>query len=63
MKKYSTKDFKKVLKKNGFILDRSKGSHLIYKNSKNDTAVIYTSSRGIAKTVTDKIIKRYDLVI
>lgn len=31
-KQYTYRAFKKLLKKNGFVIDRKKGSHIIYVN-------------------------------
>lgn len=37
---YTYKDFKKILKKNGYLLVRKRGDHFIYKNYKGNTISI-----------------------
>lgn len=63
MRKFSTRDFQKVLKKNGYKLDRTKGSHLIYKNDKGEHIAIYQCGRGLAPSVTHKLIRDHNLKV
>lgn len=63
MRKFSTRDFQKVLKKNGYKLDRTKGSHLIYKNNEGIHIAIYQCGRGLAPSVTHKLIKQHNLKV
>ena len=63
MRKFSTRDFQKVLKKNGYVLERTKGSHLIYKNEEGTHIAIYQCGRGIAPSVTHKLIRDHSLKV
>lgn len=64
MKTYKYKEFKKILNKNGFQLDRISGDHFIYK-SKNERLHISIPLRGndIKPFYTAKLIKRFNLVV
>jgi len=63
MRKFSTRDFQKVLKKNGYKLDRTKGSHMIYKNDAGEHIAIYQCGRGLAPSVTHKLIRDHNLKV
>lgn len=63
MRKFSTKDFAKILKNNGYKLDRTNGSHLIYKNIKGRHITIYKCGKGMAPSLTQRLIKEYELKV
>ena len=58
---YNERDMKRILRKNGWALHRSNGSHLIYKNAKGEHLTI-----GICKCnkmVFQRLIKEYKLIV
>jgi len=58
MQSYSLKQFTRILKNNGFILDRIKGSHHIFKNEKNNIIVV---PRILNICVATRLIKENNL--
>ncbi len=51
----TAKDFIKILEKNGFVLTRQSGSHMIYRNSDGIRATIPFHTK---KIIHPKIVKR-----
>lgn len=58
MKQYSTREFKSLVSRNGFVLDRCKGDHFIYKRN-DDTIVI---NNKINMCVAKRLVKQFNLV-
>lgn len=60
MKVYSTKEAKRIVRKNGWYLDRSPGGgHEIFKHPDNKKIMVI--SRPLNKMVWEKIVKEFDL--
>lgn len=57
MKTYNKREFSKLLFKNGYILNRVKGSHFIYKK---DTTII-SVPKDLNKMISIRLIKEYHL--
>ena len=51
----TSREFKKLLRKNGYVYVRSKGSHDIYKNDKNTVAVPVRLNRMIAQRLIKEL--------
>ena len=60
MKKYTKRDFNKILISNGFVLVRQHGGHMIYKRNGNETCVI---PQTIQEPIAIRLIKEHKLVI
>ena len=58
MKQYSFKEFCKLLRKNGYELNRSKGDHFVYKNSERTVVV----NKNLNRMVCQRLIKENNLV-
>lgn len=57
---YTQKEFEKILKRNGYVLNRQKGDHLIYVNeSGRHISVKYPLNPCISR----RLIKEYNLII
>jgi predicted RNA binding protein YcfA (HicA-like mRNA interferase family) len=59
-KVYNNKEFTAILKKNGFVLERTKGSHSIYYNS--DTHRHMTVAHHLNRMVCERLIKENNLL-
>ena len=59
LKTYTTRDIKKLLIKNGFVAQRSRGSHEIYKRGSETVAVNYR----LHQVVAQRIVKEYKLTL
>ena len=59
MKTYNDREFKNILKKNGYVYLRSKGDHNIYINERTGRKV--TINKSLNKMVARRIIKEYAL--
>lgn len=57
-KQFSSTEFVRILLDNGFVYDRCKGSHKLYRRG-NDVVVI--PSRNCNKMLARRIIKTYNL--
>lgn len=62
IKQYSEREFKKILRNNGYRQIRSCGSHVIYKNDKQQEIAI-PSGREPNKMMMRRLIKENNLVI
>ena len=60
MKQYTHRDFMKILKKNEFSLDRTKGSHSIYTNDKGNHISI---PQTLACVIARRLIKENNLKV
>lgn len=58
---YNKKDVKRILRKNGWFIDRYNGSHIIYSNDNNEHLMI--TSRGCNKIIFQRLIKKYKLKV
>lgn len=58
MKQIKTKEFLRLLSKAGFVLDRTKGSHSIFVNSKGEHVSV---PRNLHSVIALRLIKEYDL--
>lgn len=61
MKTYNKRDIQIILRKNGYFLDRIKGSHAIYK--KKGSPPITVGATGCNKMVLQRLIKQNGLKI
>lgn len=59
MKYYNSREFKKILKNNGYKLERVKGSHYIYKKGKSEIVIPLKLNTMIAR----RLIKENQLVL
>lgn len=59
MKQYSVRDFKRLLEKNGYTLDRKSGDHLIY--AKDGCAPISITATRMKSVVALRLIKEHSL--
>ena len=57
MKQYSTRELKKIVTENGFVLVRTNGDHFIYKRE-DETIVI---NKNINICVANRLIKQHKL--
>ena len=60
MKKYTRFEFNRILISNGFVLERQKGGHLIYKRNGKETCVI---PQTIQEPIAKRLIKQHNLVV
>ncbi len=60
VKQWTYREFKKLLNKNGYSMDRSSGSHNIFKNAQNKTISV-PSGRVLNKMLTRRLIKESNL--
>lgn len=58
---YNDKDVKRILKINGFIFQRQRGSHRIYKNDKNEHLTVRCNNQN--KMIMQRLIKEYNLKV
>lgn len=56
-KAFSDKEFKRILRDNGFVFDHGTGSHMIYKRG-SETVIV---SRPLSKMIARRLLKEYDL--
>lgn len=61
MRNYKLKDFKNVLKKNGYKSARMNGSHEIFERQDGDIISIPTSSNDICGPMAKRLIKEHNL--
>ena len=59
MKVYSTREFIKILKRNGYTHTRNKGDHLIYKNGNRSVTI----NRDLNRMVAQRLIKENNLEV
>lgn len=62
-KQYTTREFERILKNNGFQKVRSNGSHVIYKNGDKTITVVNNQSKGMYKMICRRLIKENGLVV
>ena len=58
---YNKRDIQKILKKNGWTPHHQTGSHMIYRNERNQHMAIKVS--GCNKMVFQRLIKEYNLKV
>lgn len=58
---YSDKDIKRILRNNGFVLQRQSGSHMIYVNGDGRHMAVRCSKCN--KMVWQRLIKEYGLIV
>jgi len=64
MQNYDLKDFRKILRNNGYERKRQRGSHEIWRNEeKKDTVAITNKITGVNACIGRKLIKEHGLVI
>ena len=56
-KEFSTMEFERIIRNNGFIFDRQRGDHKIYKR-KGETVVL---NKNLNKMVARRLIKEHNL--
>jgi len=56
---YSYRDFEKILRKNGYVLKRQKGSHFIWNNGMRSLTVTHNCNPMIAR----RLINEYNLIV
>lgn len=61
MAEFSKRDVERILKNNGWILHRCKGSHKIYKNSKGQHLTIVPTRCN--RMIMQRLIKEYELKV
>lgn len=59
-KEYTERDFERLLKANGYSLDRQKGDHNIWTNGKNTISI--TAGKPPNRMVIRRIIKENNLI-
>lgn len=59
MKAYNVREFKRILKLNGFLYIRSKGSHFVYKKDGKEIVV----NKDLNKMVAQRLIKQFALEV
>ena len=59
-KEYTERDFERLLKANGYSLDRQKGDHNIWTNGSNTISI--TAGRPINRMLARRIIKENNLM-
>jgi len=62
LKQFNTREFSRILNKNGFKFDRQKGSHLIYKRD-NETITINNDKYCFNAMIARRLIKTYNLQV
>ena len=60
MKQYSTRDFKRILKDNGYEYSRCKGDHATYRKDNRSITINIVNLKPI---VCNRLIKEYSLVV
>lgn len=60
-KNYKRRDFIRILIDNGFVYDRTRGDHEIYKRGKQHISVPYRTD--LNRMLTRRLIKEYNLKI
>ena len=58
---YNKRDMQKILRKNGWTLDRCKGDHMIYKNENGEHLSIAICKCN--KMIMQRLIKQYNLKV
>lgn len=56
-KEFSTMEFERIIRNNGFVFDRQRGDHKIYKR-KGETVVL---NKNLNKMVARRLIKEHNL--
>ena len=59
MKTYSTTEARRIARKNGWVLVRTRGSHYIYKHPKHNK--ILTISNDLNRMVFERVVNEYGL--
>ena len=59
MKTYSTTEARRIARKNGWVLVRTRGSHYIYKHPKHKK--ILTISNDLNRMVFERVVNEYGL--
>ena len=59
--KYSKRDFEVILKENGYILDRIKGSHFTYKRP--GCPKVITINKKMNRMIAERLIKENNLEV
>lgn len=59
MKVYNTREAKKIARKNGWILVRTKGDHYYYKHPNHDKVLVI--SEGLNRMVWERCVNEFDL--
>lgn len=60
LKQWKHNEFEKILKKNGFLYDRGKGSHSIFKNGDGRHISVPKSMNAV---IIERLIKENNLII
>ena len=60
LKQWKHNEFEKILKKNGFLYDRSKGSHSIFTNGDGSHISVPKSMNAV---IIERLIKENNLII
>ena len=60
MKQYSTRDFQRILKENGFVYLRSKGDHFTYRRDNRNLTINVVKLKPI---ICNRLIKEYSLKV
>lgn len=61
-KKYTAREVKTILQKNGFVRERTNGSHVIYKD-KNKREISIPCGREPNKMLVRRLIKENNLIV
>jgi predicted RNA binding protein YcfA (HicA-like mRNA interferase family) len=59
MKVYNTREAKKIARKNGWILVRTKGDHYYYKHPNHDKVLVI--SEGLNRMVWERCVNEFDI--
>ena len=59
MKVYNTREAKKIARKNGWVLVRTKGDHYYYKHPNHDKVLVI--SEGLNRMVWEHCVNEFDL--
>lgn len=60
-KVYSMKDVEKLLRKNGYLIERKSGSHLIYFNEQENRHITIVGGHDMNPMIIRRLIKEYSL--
>lgn len=59
---FTSKEFKRILKNNGYVLVRQKGDHLIYKHPQREKIITITS-KDLNMMIARRLIKENNLEV
>ena len=62
-KTWTSREFTKLLKRNGYEYSRCSGDHMIYKRDGRTISFNVCGKRGLNRMVAQRLIKEYGLIV